>query len=303
MSALLFNPRAQFDFDQKPKTTKKPHSIINIGVVGFIFVLLMFSVLYQVLSLSPDHSHISLAQYNIKLNRPTAFNRANFPVINSLPTEPLANYSTKVPILMYHYTPANFEAQLQHLQSHGYTAISMGQLSNFLYTGGPLPTKPVVITFDDGFEDQLHSFELLKKYQMKATFYIILGGEDSNHCIGLTRTNLACGDSYLNWSQVKQLEDSGLIEIGAHTLNHADLPILNEQKQWQEITESKKRLEDMYNITVSTFAYPYGRYDQTTINLVKKAGFFTAVTTQSETVQTSLGRYTLPRVRDALLLP
>ena len=104
-------------------------------------------------------------------------------------------------------------------------------------------------------------------------------------------------------SITEALPDSGLIEIGAHTLNHPDLPSLAEKEQLQEILESKNRLEDMYNIAVTTFAYPYGKYDQVTIELVKKAGFLTAVTTHSDTMQSSANRYTMPRVRNALLLP
>jgi peptidoglycan/xylan/chitin deacetylase (PgdA/CDA1 family) len=179
----------------------------------------------------------------------------------------------------------------------------MNELGNYLYIGSNLPEKPVVITFDDGFLDQLKAFELLKKYNMKATLYLIIGGERSGYCIGITRTDLRCGDDYMSWSQIKNLLNSGLIEIGAHTLNHADLTTLPIQNQLDEINESKKRLEDMYNVSVTTFAYPYGRYNNDSLESVSKAGFLTAVTTHSGTIQTTQTRLISPRVRNALLLP
>lgn len=303
MSILLLNPRADFDFHKTSQSNNKANKITVLGILGGIVIVLIFAVIYQLVSVTPTHSHISLKQYNIELDKPRVFSHTALADSESLPSAPIANFSGNIPILMYHYTPDNFEVQLQHLQTHGYTTVSMYELSRFLYTGSPLPSKPVVITFDDGFHNQMQAFALLQKYQMKATFYIILGGEMSNHCIGLTRTNLACGDNYLNWSELKALSSSGLIEIGAHTLNHPDLANLSEAEQWQEISESKRRLEDMYNITITTFAYPYGRHNQVSIDLVKKAGFLTAVTTHSDTSQSSASRYTLSRVRDALLLP
>lgn len=303
MSLLLLHPEVEFDFEKNQISNTGPHTISIIGLVGAIFVLLLFSCVYFIVSIPPARSHISLKQYNVELNKPKVFGQTAFASPEPIPSVPRENFSADIPVLMYHYTPNNFEEQLQHLQSHGYQTVSMREVSEFLYSGTPLPYKPVVITFDDGFEDQLKSFALLEKYKMKATYYIILGGERSNYCIGLSRTNLNCGDSYLNWTQLKTLHDSGLIEIGAHTLNHPDLPSLAEKEQLQEILESKNRLEDTYNIAVTTFAYPYGKYDQATIELVKKTGFLTAVTTHSDTMQSSANRYTLPRVRNALLLP
>ncbi len=303
MSILLLHSKTEFDFEKHQTGNHNSHKVSIISLVGAIFVLLIFSTIYHIVSMSPTHSHISLKQYNLEINKPRMFGETALASVEPLPSVPIGNFSGNIPVLMYHYTPSNFEAQLQHLQNHGYTSVTMREVSEFLYNGTPLPIKPVVITFDDGFQDQLKGFALLEKYKMKATYYIILGGERSNYCIGLSRTNLNCGDSYLNWTELKNLHDSGLIEIGAHTLNHADLPNLSESEQWQEIIESKKRLEEIYNITVSSFAYPYGRYNQSTVELVKKAGFLTAVTTHSDIFQTSANRYTMPRVRDALVLP
>jgi peptidoglycan/xylan/chitin deacetylase (PgdA/CDA1 family) len=173
-----------------------------------------------------------------------------------------------------------------------------------------LPAKPVIITFDDGFADQMQAFALLKAYQMKATFYIIDGGPGSQWCIGAGRRYndpsqppSGCGDAYLTWDQVRQLDASGLITIGSHTIDHPDLPTETAAQQEAEIAGGKAELEAEIGHKVTDFAYPYGDYNQTTINIVKAAGFLTAVTTTPGTLQPPSSRYTLDRIRSTYDLP
>ncbi len=215
--------------------------------------------------------------------------------------DPSQNYD--IPILMYHYTPGDFEYQLRHLLSRGYTAITLDQLNNAFRHRDPLPAKPVVITFDDGYENQLQAFALLEKYQMPATFYIVTSGGNSNWCVGAGRTNASCGDAYLNWDQVRQLASSSLVTIGAHTVNHANLANLSPEQQRSEIFDSKTQLEQQLKRTVRHFAYPYGSFNATTIGLIGDAGFITAVSTIPGTIQGMGNIFTLHRVRSALSLP
>lgn len=209
----------------------------------------------------------------------------------------------QIPILMYHKTPGDFAAQLDALKTKGYTTITMAELADFFDGIGTLPSKPAVITFDDGFADQMQAFELLKQYGMKATYYLIIGGEKSQWCIGILRHNQACGDSYLNWQQVHRLKDSGIIEIGAHTVDHADLPGLSAEEQNFEISSSKTVLERELGLPITTLAYPYGKFNEELVAKTRQAGFRTAVTTIDGTTQSAANRHTLNRVRNALLLP
>ena len=172
----------------------------------------------------------------------------------------------QVPILLYHKTPGNFAAQLDALVAKGYTTISMAQLENYFDGLGQLPAKPVVITFDDGFSDQSAAFSLLLQKNMKATFYIVVGGEKSGWCIGAMRRPQNCGDSYLDWAQIREMTKTGLIEIGAHTINHANLASLSPADQTKEILDSKTIIENELGVKITTFAYPYGRYNQATID-------------------------------------
>ncbi len=211
-----------------------------------------------------------------------------------------------VPILIFHHTPSDFEAQLNTLQAKSYTTIDMGQLSAALSGQGNLPAKPVVITFDDGFADQIQAYALLAKYQMKATFYIITSGSLSQWCIGAGRTYTQvkpCGDAYLSWEQIKQLDKSGLITIGAHTTDHLNLAENTPATDRFEILGSKAELESILGHSVTTFAYPYGLYNQNVVDIVREAGFSTAVTTQANLPETAANALTLPRVREVKNLP
>lgn len=215
----------------------------------------------------------------------------------------LASQPQRIPILMYHKTPADLPTQLDALMAKGYTSVSMLQLADYFDGMVNLPAKPVVITFDDGYGDQLQAYEMLRSRNMKATFYLITGGPGSQYCIGITRTNTSCGDDYLNLEQVKMLAKSGLIEIGAHTTNHADLASLSPNEQTSEMLENKKYLEKELNTKITTLAYPYGSFDSSVAQLAQQVGFRTAVTTIGGYLQSSNNRFTLLRVRDATLLP
>jgi peptidoglycan/xylan/chitin deacetylase (PgdA/CDA1 family) len=222
--------------------------------------------------------------------------------------EPIAG-SVFLPILLYHYTPANFDAQLTYLERHGYEVIDLDTMLAGFY-GGTLPPKPAVITFDDGFENQMQAFAILQKHHMKATFYIINGGARSRWCIGAGRRYgdplqppNGCGDAYLTWDQVRQLDSSGLITIGGHTVDHENLATLPPDMQRAEIFDSKIGIEREIGHPIRHFAYPYGAYNPTTIQLVREAGYATAVTTLPGTYQAPGIEYTLRRVRDTLTLP
>ena len=208
-----------------------------------------------------------------------------------------------IPSLIYHKTPDNFEEQLTVLKDRGYTTITMSELNDIIRGKITGPPKPVAITFDDGFSDQLKAFDLLKKYNMKATFYIIIGGDLSNWCIGAERKNFSCGDSYMSWQEITNIQKSGLIEIGSHTFNHLSLPSQTSAVQRDEIIRSKKILEDKLGIKINSFAYPYGKLDESLINMVKEAGYTNATGTVENSIMSLELIYNLPRLRSTLKLP
>ncbi len=207
----------------------------------------------------------------------------------------------RVPILLYHYVeyvqdkrdtirqslnvnPNVFEKQLQTLQGAGYNFINAQELREILDGKLSLPRKPILLTFDDGHWDlDTVVLPLLKKYHVKATAYIVtsfLGGSDS-----------------LSQKQLQDVIDSGLIEIGAHTVHHISLkgkllPVVK-----YEVSQSKAILEQAYHIHVVSFAYPNGTFDNQAIATVKEAGYTNAVSTIPGIAQSEQNQFFLYRLR------
>lgn len=238
--------------------------------------------------------------YKIKLADATA---PPPPIPGSASATALA-ISLNVPIVLYHYTPPDFNHQLDELQRNGYTTISFRQLRDGLYGHGGLPPKPIILTFDDGFSNQMVAFEDLLAHHMVATYYVMSGGERSHWCVGADRRYgdpsqppEGCGDAYLRWDEIRQLDKSGIITIGGHTVDHANLASLSADEQRFQIEKNKLDLETQLGHPVKDFAYPYGAFSATTVDLVHRAGYADAVTTIPGTTHSANSVYTLHRVR------
>lgn len=245
-----------------------------------------------------------LTSYEIRLDgiilaqaRPTPL-----PITASASTSPTRHYT---PIIMYHHTPADFERQLQIIRDRGYTTLTMSELHNGLADPSRLPAKSVAITFDDGYSDQLNAFALLQKYNMKATFFIITSGQASNWCVGMNRHHdqpQPCGNDFMSETDIKMLDQSGIIEIGDHTADHLHLDGLGPEAQAHQIISAKQALEQLLAHAVYSFAYPYGGFNQSVINQVMNSGLTNAVTTISGTDHSAGDLFTLSRIRDAYKL-
>lgn len=208
-----------------------------------------------------------------------------------------------LPILIYHKPPADFAAQMDSLAAKGYHTIHMSDVPAYLAKQPGLKTKPVVITFDDGYTVQSNIIPILRKHNFLVTLYLIVGGDLSHYCIGLTRSNYGCGDAYLRVADVKAMLSSGLVEIGAHTLDHPNLAGLTTDAQWKQIKTSRDWLQATFGMPVTSFAYPYGGYNSTSVQLVNKADFSTAVTTNRGIYQSPSQQLTLRRVYSVSNLP
>lgn len=219
------------------------------------------------------------------------------------PPEKGGGKQAQVPIIMYHKPPADFAAQMTALKAKGYTTIHMSDLANYFAGTGTLPAKPVVVTFDDGYTAQQAAIPILQQNGQKATLYLIVGGPLSHYCIGILRTNTTCGDAYLNINDIKGALTTGVVEIGAHTIDHPDLAAMSADDQWNQINGSRQWLRNTFGQEVTSFAYPYGEYNATSEQLAEKAGFSTAVTTQPGLIQYGSQPYLLSRVRAVSDLP
>lgn len=178
--------------------------------------------------------------------------------------------------------PARFDADMAYLASHHYHTVTARTLVSYLRNGGTLPSRSVVLTFDDGYTD-MYSYVLpvLRRYHMHATFFIIAG--------------LVGGPRYLTWPQVRALERQGM-DIEAHTMTHPDLTIVPRAQVWGEIYRSRQVLQSKLDHSVVVFAYPYGSYNALVLQDVKKAGYWAAFTTHQGWWQQARQALTLPRV-------
>lgn len=177
--------------------------------------------------------------------------------------------------------PSEFEKQLAWMQSEGFHFVTMQELQD---NWGQHPEKTVAITFDDGYLDNLeHAYPILEKYQAKATIYVVVDRHDrdwSTYKKAHHNSGELAREAKLNDQQVKFLAHSGLVEIGSHTMTHANLAKLDDQACLAELTESKVALEQMTGQVVSSFAYPFGIYSSRDVALAKQAGYRNAVTTK-----------------------
>jgi peptidoglycan/xylan/chitin deacetylase (PgdA/CDA1 family) len=208
--------------------------------------------------------------------------------------------AVRVPVLMYHYirvnpdprdrlgfalsvTPSDFVAQMDWLAANGYHPITFRDLHAYLAGAAGLPSRPVVLTFDDGYEDfYTTALPVLIGHDFKAVSYVVSG------FIGRS--------GYMNAAQIREA-DRADIEIGSHTVDHADLTRQSLDGLRYQIISSKRSLEQLLGHDVISFCYPSGRFNPSAVSVVQEAGYSNATTTGYGFVRTMAGRFLWGRLR------
>ena len=168
-----------------------------------------------------------------------------------------------VSILMYHSVgdnshfftvrPKEFAKQMHYLKSNNYNVLSLAHVVADLNAGRPLPTHSVVLTFDDGYEDNFsNAYPILKEYNFPATIFV------SSGLIGVERAVRGVSLHYLNKEQMLEMQASGLIDFQSHGMSHRNLTELPEIESERELKESKSFLESLFQKKINLFAYPFG---------------------------------------------
>jgi peptidoglycan/xylan/chitin deacetylase (PgdA/CDA1 family) len=199
----------------------------------------------------------------------------------------LNGYSgTSVKVLMYHrvvpvpkkgqelkwqVTQSQFRKHLIMLDKLGYTFINFRDYSLFLDGNLTLPRKPIILTFDDGYEEVYnYALPVMKELGVRATVFVL---GDRSIMKNEWDEKSSCGSLPLMTDQmILELHKLGF-EIGSHTMSHPDLTKLTLDQAWTEISESKSALENLIQAPVISFSYPFGACNSEIENLVKLAGY------------------------------
>jgi peptidoglycan/xylan/chitin deacetylase (PgdA/CDA1 family) len=209
----------------------------------------------------------------------------------------VARHDKPVPILMYHVIatppagvafpdlfvrPGDFAAQMHWLAVHGYHAVTLHRVYEYWLRGTPLPSHPIVLSFDDGYLGQhTHAMPVLHKLHWPGVLNLKVNALKSRYTLPAWR--------------VREMLAAGW-ELDAHTITHPDLTHVDDAQLWHEVHGSRMQLERMFHVPVEFFCYPSGRYDARVVAAVRRAGYLGATTTNY-----GLARprdiYTLGRIR------
>ena len=187
----------------------------------------------------------------------------------------------KIPILLYHdfvtivpdsdpdnfnyiNTPQSFEENIKVLIENGYTFISFQELNDANNGKIELPTKPILITMDDGYYSNYeYIYHILQKYSVKASIFVVtdkIGKEVE-------------GKKYLSWEQCLEMQNSGLVEIFSHSKRHVFYDKFPARVVRDDVVESYEIIEkNLGKKDLKVFAYPYGAYTKETVRALKMNG-------------------------------
>ena len=212
-----------------------------------------------------------------------------------------------IPILMYHsieempkstvmrslhVPPKNFMTQMKLLNLLGYKGLSMRELTPYLE--GNKTGKVVGVTFDDGYQNNLiNAAPILQKFNFSATCYLVSERIGTSNIWdldnGITQRPLMTKTEIKKWLDLGQ-------DIGAHTESHALLEGLSEHQAHEEIFNCKSKLEQIFKISIKDFCYPFGRFNESHVDMTKDAGYITATTMSRGRARPQSNKLMLPRI-------
>lgn len=200
-----------------------------------------------------------------------------------------------VPILMYHrfgsqesslfVSPQNFARQMKYLKDKNYVVLSLDELVEGIKKNRKFAHKTVVLTIDDGYKDNyIYAYPILKQYDFPATIFIITNFIDNKK-------------DFMSWDEIRAMSKHG-ISFGGHTKNEVYLPSIKKKEiLWDETAGCKKLIESKINKPVDYFCYSTGGFTEEIKQVLKKAGYKGACTTNRGFVELNKDVYELKRVK------
>ena len=265
----------------------KKYIFIISTVISLLLCILLFTSYIKYSNLDSKLSYDNLNVSNIvssKIELKKSLNYVSKPISD-----------TFIPVLMYHsisdrdpsntllVSPSEFENEMAWLHDNGFTSLSLDELYYSLTTGN-VPAKPVVITFDDGYDDNyINAYPILKKYGLIGNFFVITD-------------YIGTKSGFMNIDMLKEMYSNGMI-IESHTSNHQELKGISDDIKISSIKNAQNFLKENLNIDSKFICYPVGRYDESTKNIVSSLGIKLAVTTEPGLANINQGLTSLKRVR------
>lgn len=218
------------------------------------------------------------------------------------------NKKYEIPIFMYHRIikqqeeegiygtyvyEKELEKQFNYIKDKGYTPIVFEDIEKGILEKN---SKYVVLTFDDGYLDNYTIlFPMLKKYSFKAVIYPVTGERynrwDCERVAGAEKKL-----QLMNWEQMREMSESGVIEFGGHTVTHCNLNEISENEAKTEIKKCKEELEEKLEKKILSFAYPYGFFNEKHEKMVEETGYKYGIATDSGTADFFENLYHIRRI-------
>ena len=244
------------------------------------FFILFLATIIWISAFSGTAQSAARSGWMAQLPRTLPACRSNAAVLPAAPFPTLhaKALTARVPIMMYHdilpdkkvpydLTPTELRQQFERIKSSQMTPISLDQLLAHLRTGSPLPEKPILLTFDDGYGGHYqYAYPLLKEYGYPAVFSIHTSSVGVN-----------VGRTHVSWQDLNRMANDPLVTIASHSKTHPALTRLSNQKLAQEVVDSKKILESRLARPIHYFTYPYGIYDARVKRAVANARYLAAI--------------------------
>jgi peptidoglycan/xylan/chitin deacetylase (PgdA/CDA1 family) len=201
-----------------------------------------------------------------------------------------------VPILEYHdieyiphdkygMAPAAFAEQMEFLHDHGFHTITLLQLYDAFYGHGTLPPRPIVLTFDDGYQSvYTTAYPILRRFGFVGTVFVITG-------------YVGHGPHMLTWSELREMQDSGVMDVESHTVHHVNLAKAPPAVVQQELLDSQVTIVRQLHHPCRFFCYPFGGYSRVAIEDLHRDGYWLATTSRTGYATPADGPYRLRRLQ------
>jgi peptidoglycan/xylan/chitin deacetylase (PgdA/CDA1 family) len=192
-----------------------------------------------------------------------------------------------------HVLPEAFEEQLAELRRQNYQSITLEQWIAYKEKRGELPRRPIIITFDDGYQSTYNTaWPILRRYGFSATVFLVAGLVGKTNAWDVDERQ----EPLLNEREIREMQ-RGAITFGSHTQTHRALTRIPLEEAARELADSRRNLESLLDGPVTALCYPFAKQNRTIRALARRAGYSAAVIGRGGTNGVWTDQYALRRIK------